>query len=554
MTANAPSAQAVFKAERDRFLKLAFCRADLLFELDHAHEIVFCAGPTAPLFGAIEARMAGTRFFDLIAEGERRRTEAAMMNLDKDGRLNDMPVVLRSGKGSPVHAVLAGFRAREFDNHFFLALKIQLAEAEAAAAEACALEEQPDEAAFAKVAAQRLHQAGEAGDEAKVSLIRLRKLKELAEKLGGGQRHSLLAAIGRVLRRYSLGGDAAGRIDDDSFAFAHGAGIDPEKVNAEIEEAAQAFLPAGTSIDARSVTLEADIGSLTEDQVARALAHSMQQFCAGKDRLTVQSLTDALDEMLDGTVKTAKYFQQVTKKGDFDVVYMPICDLRLGKVHHFEALSRFRDAERAKSTFQIITLAENLGVIADFDLAVVAKVTAELDKVWKRKPLPTVAVNLSGISLASDRFVEALHKYLGRVPGLNRRMMFEMTESAGIADMERTNKVIQSLRSKGYLFSLDDFGAGSASFDYLNAFDVDIVKFDGPVVRRACASKRGHDLLSTMSKMCTQAGIQTVAEMVEDKKVANQLFYCGVDYGQGWYFGKPSANPLDFEGNFAGAH
>src|SRR5208283_2029681 len=112
--------------------------------------------------------------------------------------------------------------------------------------------------------------------------------------------------------------------------------------------------------------------------------------------------------------------------------------------------------------------------------------------------------------------------------GLSRRIMFEMTESAEIADLPRINKIIQSLRGKGYRFSLDDFGAGSASFDYLNAFDVDIVKFDGPVVRRACASKRGHDLLTTMARMCTSSGLHTVAEMVEDKGIANQVFYCGI--------------------------
>jgi EAL domain-containing protein (putative c-di-GMP-specific phosphodiesterase class I) len=236
------------------------------------------------------------------------------------------------------------------------------------------------------------------------------------------------------------------------------------------------------------------------------------------------------------------------------MVYMPICDLRVGRVHHFEALSRFRNAEMAKSTFQIITLAENLNLITDFDMAVVRKVCGQLDKFWRTKPLPTVAVNLSGISLAKDAFVAALHAFLDANPGLERRIQFEMTESAGIENLERANKVIQSLRDKGFKFAIDDFGAGSASFDYLNAFDVDYVKFDGPVVRRAYASKRGHDLLATMAKMCSRSGIQTVAEMVEDKKVANQLFYCGVDYGQGWYFGKPTADPFEFEGNFAGGH
>lgn len=136
---------------------------------------------------------------------------------------------------------------------------------------------------------------------------------------------------------------------------------------------------------------------------------------------------------------------------------------------------------------------------------------------------------------------------------MNRRIMFELTESAEAEDLENLNKVIQGIRFRGFQFCLADFGAGSASFDYLNALDVDVVKFDGPVVRRACASDRGKDLLASMAKMCSSLGGHKVAEMVEDKDAANKLFYCGIYYGQGWHFGKPNADPFAFADRFVGA-
>ena len=82
---------------------------------------------------------------------------------------------------------------------------------------------------------------------------------------------------------------------------------------------------------------------------------------------------------------------------------------------------------------------------------------------------------------------------------------------------------------------------------------VDVVKFDGPVVRRACASDKGRDMLSSMAKMCSGNGVHTVAEMVEDEEAANKLFYCGIDYGQGWHFGKPNTDPFAFADRFVGA-
>jgi EAL domain-containing protein (putative c-di-GMP-specific phosphodiesterase class I) len=107
------------------------------------------------------------------------------------------------------------------------------------------------------------------------------------------------------------------------------------------------------------------------------------------------------------------------------------------------------------------------------------------------------------------------------------------------------------LRKSGYKVALDDFGAGAACFDYLSGLEADFVKFDGPVVRRACATARGSDLLTAMAKICAQRNIRTIAEMVEDKAMANQVYYCGVDFGQGWLFGQPDPDPYRFAERFA---
>ncbi|MBF0093177.1 MAG: EAL domain-containing protein [Alphaproteobacteria bacterium] len=405
---------------------------------------------------------------------------------------------------------------------------------------------------FSQTAAERLQAHIRSGGEGQVTLVRVKRFNDLLETLGASDRAALTSAICHVLNCRSLGGDTAGRVDGESFGFAHTKDVDPEQVNREIEETAQPYLPKGRSLEVKSSTLDADGAGMTEEQVAKALLHTMNQFCSGKNKVTATRLSESLDELMSGTVDTVKFIKQATDRKDFELVFMPICDLRLGKVHHFEALSRFREQERARTTFQIITLAENLGLIVDFDFAVATKAITMIKGFLKTGPLPPVAVNVSSISLGTPAFVQRLHDVLGKESELNRRLMFELTESAEIDDLPAINTVIQGFRQKGFLFNLDDFGAGSASFDYLNALEVDAVKFDGPVVRRACASKRGHELLSTMAKMCAAAGVETIGEMVEDKKIANQLFYSGIDFGQGWYFGKPDGDPFTFARNFAG--
>ena len=111
-------------------------------------------------------------------------------------------------------------------------------------------------------------------------------------------------------------------------------------------------------------------------------------------------------------------------------------------------------------------------------------------------------------------------------------LMFEVTESAKITDLESTNAFLQSLRDLGHHVCLDDFGAGAAAFQYLRALDVDYVKIDGVYVREEFTTPNGKVLLKSMASLCSDLKIQTVGEFVETEEVAQFLHQVGVNYGQ----------------------
>ncbi|MEQ8230017.1 MAG: EAL domain-containing protein [Rhodospirillales bacterium] len=552
----AAKSRAQGKTDRERFVALAFCRADLLLELDGNYDIVFTAGVT-PVLGVTPEKLQGSSFLNFVGDEHKAYVRDLLGGGGRNGRLEDVVLDLQSTTGKRVPVVFSGYRMPDFDDHYFLALKVEPVRKTHVAPEDLIEDEWSgvlERESFTRAAVERIQDYDRTGAKGQVTFVRLDNVQSLTETLGASEKRDLMSAVGNILKSHSLGGSTAGQLDAQNFAYVHGADVDPEDVNLKVEEVAQQLLgEKATDLGARSSTLDADGAGLSEDQVARALVHTMQEFCTGKAKVPVEKLSDALDEMMQDTVETVKYIKDTTERCDFDLVFMPICDLRLGRVHHFEALSRFRDQARAKTTFQIITLAEQLGLIVDFDFAVVRQVMDILGHMSKRGTLPPVAVNLSSLSLAEPQFVERLIGILETRQDMNRKVMFELTESAEADDLESLNKVIQEIRSRGFQFCLDDFGAGSASFDYLNALDVDVVKFDGPVVRRACASDKGRDMLSSMAKMCSSAGVHTVAEMVEDQEAANKLFYCGIDYGQGWHFGKPNPDPFAFADRFIGA-
>ncbi|HLO77828.1 MAG TPA: EAL domain-containing protein [Magnetospirillum sp.] len=543
--------------ERDRFVALAFCRADLLFELDDVHDVVFAAGATALLLGESADALRGRHFLDLIAGNDRGMVAEVLEAARAQGRIDDVVVSLNgSGQRRP-NVALAGYRVPDFNNHFFLALKMEpalqserLTEAELTRdAESGLL----DEASYAGLAAERAQAFRRAGGRPQITLVKVDSLAEMTKVLGASDRQRIMAEVGDILTRHSLGGGTAGRIAEDSFSYLHRDDVDTEEINSMISDAARKLFDADVRPHAH--TLDADGAGLAEHQVAKAIAHTIRTFAEQGDHGVdkKKSLAQVLSGLVSDTIDNVAYIRRMVATREFDVAFMPICDLRLERVHHFEALTRLRDAKQGASPYHMFCLAEEVGIVHELDMAVVETTIQTINALVRERGLmPSVAINLSGLSLSNPQFVDELTRLLKRCGMPPRKLMFELTESVKVEQLHEVNAVIQSLRRLGYRFCLDDFGSGAASFDYLNGLDVDIVKFDGPVVKRACSSQKGSDLLSSMAKMCASMGIRTTAEMVEDKRMAGRVYQCGVDFGQGYYFGKPDFNPFIFADRFMG--
>lgn len=542
--------------ERDRFVALAFCRADMLLELDDDYRVVFAAGATAVLLGKQDDDLKGCPLLGLIAESDRPLAADILEAARAQGRIDDVVVRLTGTAPRGINVAMAGYRVPDFDNHFFLALKVEPAlQSDHLTADGAGHDSETgllDEASYAALAAERALAFKRAGGRPQITLVKIDKLEHMTKTLGASDRKKIMGAVGEILATHSLGAGTAGRIAPDSFSYLHRDDVDPGEINSLISEAAKNLFK--TDIRPYAHTLDADGAGLAEHQVAKAIAHTIRTFSAGDTPLDgKKSIAQVLQGLVSDTIENVAYIRKVVAGRDFDMAFMPVCDMRLERVHHFEALTRFRDAKAGMSPYHLFCLAEEVGIVHELDLAVCeTTIRAMAELVRKNGLMPAVAINLSGLSISNPVFVDALRKLLAKSGVQPRKIMFEITESVKIEQLLQVNATIQSFRQRGFRFCLDDFGSGAASFDYLNALDVDIVKFDGPVVKRACSTQKGGDLMSAMAKMCASMGIRTAAEMVEDKRMAGRVYQCSVDFGQGYYFGKPDFDPFVFADRFMG--
>ena len=187
--------------------------------------------------------------------------------------------------------------------------------------------------------------------------------------------------------------------------------------------------------------------------------------------------------------------------------------------------------------------AEEAGLIPEFDMAMATKVVALLANIPDRYQ---AAINISGFSVGNEEYVDSLKALLAKNQWAGERVIFEITESARMADLKAANEFIQILRKDGYEVCLDDFGAGAASFQYLATLDVDVVKFDGSVIQDAQKVTKGRAFLKALTRFCRELGVETIGEMVDSPEGLEFVRECGVQYVQGFLFGEPNTNILSF--------
>ena len=149
------------------------------------------------------------------------------------------------------------------------------------------------------------------------------------------------------------------------------------------------------------------------------------------------------------------------------------------------------------------------------------------------------SINVSGQSLGSARFSSYVIDVI-RASGIEpRRICFEVTETAAVANLARAAQFMQELHDIGCRFALDDFGSGLSSFAYLRALPVDYLKIDGIFVRHILDNPNDLAMVTAINQMGRAVGIRTIAEFVEDDRVQQALCAIGIDYAQGFHIHTP---------------
>lgn len=353
----------------------------------------------------------------------------------------------------------------------------------------------------------------------------------------------VIVAIGRRLAEAAGPHSLIGRTAGNKFGL-----IVPGCTTTEISERASAFRSAArsrviptrggavsVSISAGAIALPQDARN-SQEAMARAEEALDRAKAHGRDNFAVYSHSPQRESLRKRTVQIGDQIVNAMAENRVVLAYQAIVDAKTNEATMHECLVRIARPEgQIIAAGDFVPVAEQLGLIRQLDRRVLELTVAALMK----HRGACLSINVSGMTASDRPTLEAFVTYLENHADVAPRMIVELTETAALIDIEESMRFVSRVRALGAKVAIDDFGAGYTSFRNLQSLKVDMVKVDGSFVKGLADSRDNQIFVRTLVDLAKNFNLSTVAEWVSDAREADILRAFGVDYLQGFYFGKP---------------
>ena len=238
-------------------------------------------------------------------------------------------------------------------------------------------------------------------------------------------------------------------------------------------------------------------------------------------------------------IRLTKLIKKSIKAGCIIPHYQPIVNNSSMKIEKYESLVRLCSEDG-----QIINPSIFLPVAKKTKLySMITRIMSEKTFEYFKDKEYEFSVNLSVEDILNEDTVAYINDLISiHGNSLNRKIIFEIVESEGIENFPKVKKFIENIKESGCRIAIDDFGTGYSNFSYIGELNIDFIKIDASMIRNIDSDKSSRIITETIVGFCQKMGIKTVAEFVHSKEVFEIVRKIGIDYSQGYYFGKPKDN------------
>jgi diguanylate cyclase (GGDEF)-like protein len=381
-----------------------------------------------------------------------------------------------------------------------------------------------------------------------LALVDLDHFKMVNDHYGHAVGDEVLKAVAGRFEAGLREGDWVARWGGEEFLFVlHGSTLEDAAGIMERLAGQVRATPFQTSVGAISLSFSAGVAAFgTNDgeiqPMLEQIDHAMYRAKAdGRDQVRV--VANARVPWNSALLRQALAENRVRQASQI------IVDLRSGRAIADEALARIETATgEIVEAGNFVDMAEGLGLMAEIDRQVTRNV---MQHCVTRMAAGSAAdfshfVNVSPQFLARHDLVEEMLanavnycQACGVTLGPVKPIVLEITERQRIVSLEKLRADLQPFIDFGFRLALDDFGSGYSSYLYLARLPVSFLKIEGWLVSNMVRDRKVAGIVESLANFARKEGMRTVAEHVEDAETARILADMGVDYGQGWHFGRP---------------
>ncbi|WFU28855.1 EAL domain-containing protein [Bradyrhizobium sp. CB1717] len=380
-----------------------------------------------------------------------------------------------------------------------------------------------------------------------ILMLDLDRFKNVNDSLGHGAGDVLLRQVAQRLKSALRATDVLARLGGDEFAVIQGACEDQRACATELagrvaKLVAQPFLLPGHRVEIGTsigIAIAPDHGSDHEQLLKKADLALYRSKSAGRNCFTVYD--EAMSAELEARNTLEGDLRDAIARCQLEVHYQPFVDATGGVRRGFEALVRWRHPSRGLiPPDQFIPLAEETGLIVPLGEFVLRRACADAAG-WSSDLM--VAVNLSPIQFKEAELFEMICAALADSGLPPPRLEIEITESVLLERGVENLAFMERLKSIGIELALDDFGTGYSSLSYLVAFPFDKIKIDKSFIRNLTHQPRSSAIISSIVTLARGLDMSVTAEGVETAEEFERLRALGVNFAQGYLFGRPQ--PVD---------
>jgi len=386
-----------------------------------------------------------------------------------------------------------------------------------------------------------------------VLFIDLDRFKKINDTLGHHAGDQFLIEIAARLSDCVRDNDILARLGGDEFVIL----LDYLQSQDDIEEVATRIITAiekPFSLESHMLYSNASIGiaqcsshySDASEILRDADAAMYQAKSLGRGRYVF--FDESMREQLIASMTLEQELRIAVKEKQFELHYQKIIELGSDRTLGFEALLRWQHPTKGLLTpSEFLFMAEESGMILDIETWVIEETCLQL-KLWqtsKEYQHVFIGINLSGRHLSQANQLNQLIEVITKNTKQPEWLILEFNESAICQNTELALKGLRKLKAAGAKLSLDGYGVGVSSFNFLHNYSFDFIKLDRSFIRSINHNENNLALVKVIQEIGDKFGFRLVAEGIESQQMLEKLLAVGCEFGQGYHISRPKKASVD---------